>query len=206
MLPHWSALRRIGSAGLAACGLLAILGSALYQLDDKFKGRVDRTLALAHESRTQQDFALAGRLPIWQTAVDMSLAHPLNGVGVRGFRFAYPGYAQANDPWLAKDDKGNVVGANHPHQVLLELSCETGLLGLFLVSFAAFTLIRAYWRAPLANQENARAYAWCLLALLFPLNTHAAFFSSFWALVLWWLVALMSASLNSQEPLEKPHD
>ncbi len=198
-LPQWSSVRRVSVASVAACTLIAVLGGALYQLDTKFKGRVDRTLALAQDSRAQQDFALAGRLPIWQTAVDMSLAHPVNGVGLRGFRVAYPEFAQPGDPWLALDEAGVRVGANHPHQLLLELSCETGLLGVLLVSLAAWLLIQAYWRACAATQESARAFAWCLIAMLFPLNTHSAYFSSFWALVLWWTVAMLSASLHANK-------
>ena len=36
------------------------------------------------------DAASAGRLSIWRTALAMWHAHPLTGVGVRGFRYAYP--------------------------------------------------------------------------------------------------------------------
>lgn len=180
------------AAGLAltlvAAG--AVLGYGAYQWSPEFASRMDRTLHLTNGSASDLDYALAGRLPIWHTAMAMAQAHPVNGVGVRGFRYAYSDHAQADDPWL---DQG---GAMHPHQLLLELASETGLIGLLAWVLAALVLLRAVWRAT----EEARRQAWpallALAAMCFPFNTHYAFYSSWWGLFFWWLLAIAIAALH----------
>ncbi|MCB1612456.1 MAG: O-antigen ligase family protein, partial [Xanthomonadales bacterium] len=168
----------------AGAALLAgvLLASAGYQLSDAFKARVDRTLA-ARDG--QLDVALAGRLPIWHTAALMFAAHPVNGVGVRGFRHAYPEFAAADDPWV---DSARGTGAAHAHQIVLELLTETGLLGLSLWLAAAGLL----WRCSRRTIDDPAAHApWvALLVLVFPLNTHLAFYSVPMGITLCWLLTL----------------
>jgi O-antigen ligase len=170
-------------------GLLFVTMSAagLYALNTKFASRIERTAQAFQEKGL--DFAMAGRLPIWQTAVEMSKANPINGVGVRNFRYAYPGFASANDPWVQQTPKG-AQGATHPHQLLLEILSETGVLGLLCWLAATIIAWRAYARA------NSSAWPWAcaLCILLFPINTHTAMYSSFWAGVLWFLVAMTSSA------------
>jgi O-antigen ligase len=122
----------------------------------------------------------------------MGSAHPVNGVGVRGFRVAYADHAAADDPWLRPEQGG---AALHPHQVLLELFAETGVPGLLAWLLAAAVAIRAWRLADPATRERALAPALALAAMLFPLNTHFAFYSSFWGLLFWWLLALYATAL-----------
>ena len=168
-----------GAAALLAASLFAALS---YQFSDDFRARVDRTLAA---SDGQVDVALAGRLPIWGTAVRMIAAHPINGVGVRGFRYAYPAYAEAGDPWV---DPIKETGAAHAHQIVLELLSEAGLLGLALWIAAAMML----WRFSRVTASDPVAHApWVALAVLvFPLNTHLAFYSVQVSILLAWLLTL----------------
>jgi O-antigen ligase len=184
--------------GALAVGLLGLtlLGFVLNASNDRFAERWARTEKIV-DFKTL-DFALAGRIPIWQTAVNMAQGHPLNGVGVRNFRYAYPDYAEANDPWLQSAD-GKATGATHPHQLLLEIGCETGVIGLTLWASAAFFLLRAWRRSSAAARANAWPFGCALLALTFPFNTHIAMYSSFWAGVLWWLVAMLNANLRAQD-------
>lgn len=184
--------RRVFAGWLAAallCG--AVAGGVGYQVSEQFRARVDRTLAFGEG---QADVALAGRVPIWRTATRMALAHPVNGVGVRGFRHAYPAYAAPGDPWV---DPVAGTGAAHAHQVFLELLTETGLAGLLLWLGAAWAL----WRQSRRGAADAATQApWIALgALVFPLNTHLAFYSSFMGLVLAWLVALACAQSRLRE-------
>ncbi|MCP5474141.1 MAG: O-antigen ligase family protein [Rhodanobacteraceae bacterium] len=186
LLLAWRLARGSKRALLAWAGaaLLAgvLLASAGYQLSDAFKARVDRTLA-ARDG--QLDVALAGRLPIWHTAALMFAAHPVNGVGVRGFRHAYPEFAAADDPWV---DSARGTGAAHAHQIVLELLTETGLLGLSLWLAAAGLL----WRCSRRTIDDPAAHApWvALLVLVFPLNTHLAFYSVPMGITLCWLLTL----------------
>ncbi len=197
-------LRKVGLGLLiglsAAIGLAAVLNAS----NSRFAQRVDRTMAI-FDLQTA-DFALAGRVPIWQTAVNMAVAHPVNGVGVRAFRYSYPEFAQTGDPWVhvmpAANNTGTqaigaqTIGASHPHQLLLEILTETGLIGLLLWTFALIVLVRAWRFANPAQRANAWPYGCALIVLTFPINTHTALYSSFWAGVVWWLVAMLSANLD----------
>ena len=199
--------RRTGLYLGLATTALSLLGAMLYLSTDRFSERIDRTVqAFNGAGGKGLDYALAGRLPIWQTAVRMSNAHPVNGVGVRGFRFAYPNFAAPGDRWVRESvDKHSTpikTGATHPHQLFLELSSETGLIGVALWLTAAGLLLRAYRHSSTAVRVQAWPYVMAVFVLIFPFNTHTALYSSFWASVLWWLLALMAAALR--QPQERP--
>jgi O-antigen ligase len=180
-------------ASLFALGVLAAGVSLLaHRSSDEFAERMARTAAVLGGDRASIDHALAGRLPIFETAWTMGSAHPINGVGVRGFRVAYAEYAAMDDPWLRPEQGG---AALHPHQLLLELFAETGVIGLLAWLIAVAAAIRAWLRADPSVRERALAPGLALLAMLFPLNTHFAFYSSFWGLLFWWLLALYATAL-----------
>ncbi len=183
---------------VVAATLIAVVIAALaYQTSDSFRARVERTLAAGSG---QVDVALAGRVPIFTTATRMALAHPVNGVGVRGFRNAYPAYAEPGDPWV---DPVQQTGAAHAHQILLELLTEVGLIGLALWLGAAWVL----WRCARPVGGTLAQAPWVALAVLvFPLNTHLAFYSSFLGIVLAWLLVLacLGARLQGRLPAGAP--
>ena len=161
---------------------------------EKFQERLERTGAVLDGGSEGLDFALSGRLSIWRTALDMAIANPVNGVGVRGFRDAYVTYAAADDPWLVDADHG---AGFHAHQIVLEVLSETGALGLLLWLGGAALAWRAWRFAPPAARDRARAPALALLATVFPLNTHLAFYSTFWGGLTLLLAALYAGSLLS---------
>lgn len=168
---------------------------AAYRISPLFAERVNRTLALGDGTRGALDHALAGRLPIWETATRMALANPVNGVGVRGFRHAYPAYAEAGDRWVSADGS---QGAMHAHHLVLEIASETGAIGLIGWLVGLIVALRAWWRASSAARDRAFAPALALVVMTFPLNTHFAFYSSFWGLLFWWLIALWCAGLSER--------
>lgn len=175
----------IGIIVVAAVAAVVALGST------RFDARIARSEAALSGDFQGVDHALSGRVSIWQAGVAMAADHPFNGVGSRGFRTAYPAYARPDDPWRRE---GTV--ALHPHQLLLELLTETGVFGLALWVAAAGILTRAWRRATTRARLNAQPAAIAAVALLFPLNTHPAFYSSFWGMVLMLLVALVVAALT----------
>lgn len=193
-------LRKCAGYLTVATLALGMLVGVLYLQVDRFAERVNRTAQAFNGSGSEGlDFALAGRLPIWQTAIHMSASNPINGVGVRGFRYAYPSYAQADDRWVSQTIRDGIpikTGATHPHQLFLELSSETGLLGVALWLLAAIIVVHAYRRTNPATRAQAWPFVMAVFILIFPFNTHTAFYSSFWAGVFWWLLALMAASLR----------
>lgn len=173
---------------------LAWLGSA------RFGQRIERTAAVLSGDSEGLDVALSYRLPIWRAAARMIAAHPLNGIGVRGFREAYPQFAGKDDHWLQGDNHG----AFHAHQWLLEVLSETGVLGLACWLTGLGLLYRRWRRVSAACREQARAPALALLAALFPLNTHLALYSTFWSGVLLLMLGLFAGVLASDQAKPAP--
>ena len=117
--------------------------------------------------------------------------HPVNGVGVRDFRNAWP----ACDPDPTVVPAWGQGPALHAHQLVLEVLSETGFLGL-LLWIAGLALAWRAWRWSTADaRDRARPALQALLVTVFPLNTHLAFHSAFWGGVFLLLLALYAGSL-----------
>ncbi|HEY0231281.1 MAG TPA: O-antigen ligase family protein [Dokdonella sp.] len=176
--------------GVAGIGALALHDSA------GFGARIERSLLVLRGTEAAVDEASAGRLSIWRTAIAMTVAHPLTGVGARGFRYAYPRYAAPGDRFV---DTSSDTGASHAHQIVLEVLSETGVAGLALWLAGVCVAVRAWLRATAAARSRALAPGLALVAMCFPLNTHLAFYSAWWGLLFWWLLALYCAALAARE-------
>ena len=159
---------------------------------DGFEARIEKTLLVFKGTEQAVDEASAGRLRIWHAAAGMIRAHPWTGVGARGFRYDYAEHASAGDLFV---DPQSGQGASHAHQVVLEILTETGVFGLLSWMCGTVLAIRSWRRA--AADQRARAFApgLALVAMCFPLNTHFAFYSAWWGLFFWWLLAIFCAAL-----------
>ena len=174
-----------GAAGAAA------LTAGVPQLRE----RAARTALAWQGADDGMDQALSGRGRIWAAAGCMIQAHPINGVGARGFRDAYPGC----DPAPGEQGVWGEGPALHAHQIVLEILAETGVLGL-LLWLAAFAQAWRAWRfAPPHARERARPAMLALAVTVFPLNTHLAFHSTFWGGLTVLLAALFAGSLLARE-------
>jgi O-antigen ligase len=189
-----SPLRFAGFCVIAAL-LLALAGGIAWKTSTRFQLRMERTLLALQGTDQSMDAALSGRLDIWHASVEMIAAHPISGVGVRGFRYAYPHYAPANDHFLTAESCGVGEGACHPHQLVLEILTETGVLGLSLWLAAVVLAWRAWRRIGSAARTRAFPVSLALGVMLFPLNTHLAFYSAWWGLLFAWLLGLWCAAL-----------
>ena len=188
-----SGWRRIGRKRLLAALLVGVaVASALaFTFSAQFESRINRSLAVFSGDRAGLDDALSGRLSIWHAALGMIADHPVNGVGIRGFRDVYARYAGADDFWLSHGQ----TGALHAHQIVLEVLSETGGLGLLLWLMGLALAIRAWrWSLPEARRR-ASVPALALVVTAFPLNTSLAFYSTFWGGVFLLLLALFAGSL-----------
>lgn len=186
---------------LLATALLVLAALALAWVgSERFGQRIERTAAVLSGDSEGLDVALSYRLPIWRVAGRMIVAHPLNGIGVRGFREAYAQFAAADDHWL----QDNNHGAFHAHQWVLEVLAETGVLGLACWLTGLGLLYRRWRRASMASRERAQAPALALLAALFPLNTHLALYSTFWSGVVLLLLGLFAGALAADEAQAQP--
>lgn len=189
-----SPLRFFAACIIAGVVLLAAGGIA-WKTSARFDARMQRTLAVFGGSAQDINEATTGRLDIWRNSVKMIEAHPITGVGVRDFRYAYPHYAPANDHFLIGENCGVGAGACHPHQVLLEILAETGVVGLLLWLTGVGVALVAWRRAGKAGRATAFPVTLSLAVMLFPLNTHLAFYSAWWGLLFAWLLGLWCAAL-----------
>jgi len=183
--------RMLGVFAAAAIAMVAL--AALFPRE--MHERIDRTQQVFAGDARGFDAATSGRLRIWEAAGCMAVHHPVNGVGVRGFRRAYPECAPRDlgpAPWGEGD-------ALHAHQIVLEILSETGLLGLLLWCIGAALALRAWRFATPAARARAAMPALALAVTVFPLNTHLAFYSSFWAGVTLVLAGLYAGALFGLE-------
>lgn len=194
---------RFATLCVAGAMLLSLAGVVAFHTSTRFHERMDRTLLAFQGTDQSVDTALSGRLDIWHTSLRMFEAHPVNGVGVRSYRYAYPEYAAANDHFVVSAEACGVgQGACHAHQLVLEILTETGLIGLLLWLGAAVLAWRAWRRVTPEARTRAFPASLALGVMLFPLNTHLAFYSAWWGLLFAWLLSLWCAALY----VEPGHD
>ncbi|MDB6162733.1 MAG: rane protein, partial [Xanthomonadaceae bacterium] len=191
--------RRLVGVFVFGAVTLGVLTLAVPQVRERIV-RTTQVLAADHEG---MDVALSGRTRIWSAAMCMIREHPVNGIGARGFREAFP----ACDPQPGVAAAWGAGPALHAHQVILEVASETGGIGLLLWLAGAALAWRAWRFASLASRERARPAMLALAVTVFPFNTHLAFYSTFWGGVALLLAALYAGSLLSRaEDVAEPLD
>ncbi|UJB18282.1 O-antigen ligase family protein [Lysobacter gummosus] len=187
----WKRLLALFASGLLA---LVVLNFTSTQVHD----RLQRTSHIVSTDLIGVDTALSGRTRIWRAALCMVAEHPINGVGARGFREAFP----ACDPQPGVVTSWGYGPALHAHQLILEVLSETGAFGLLMWLAGAALAWRAWTFADGAARERARPAMLALLVTVFPFNTHLAFYSTFWGGLTLLLAALYAGSLLAQPPLD----
>ena len=189
----WQALGARGLVGVGAVALVAAL--AVYAVSPQVQQRVARTATALQADGAGVDQALSGRARIWDAATCMAAAHPFNGVGVRGFRQAWP----ECDPAPGQAPAWGEGEAYHAHQLVLELLSETGIAGLLLWLVAAWLVWRSWRDADAAARARARPALLALAATLFPFNTHLALYSTFWGGLVLLLAGLYAGALYGRD-------
>ncbi len=170
--------------------IASVLVSVLWLFSTDFQQRINRSLAIFSTSESAIDFALADRLSIWETSISMIKEHPINGIGARAFRVAYPDYAEVDDVWQAK---GGV--AMHAHHWVLEVLAETGIVGLIIVFFAIYKLF--YFIKNNYHKHYSWAFMIALISAFLPITSTYSIFSSFWSICIWFFG--MGLILSSQK-------
>lgn len=166
----------------------------------QFNNRLDSALVGLDGSYEAINQASSSRLPLWTAALNMFADNPINGVGVRSFRYAYPDYATADDPFVDfSQPREKQRGQTHAHQIVLEFASDTGVIGV-VGYIIALWLIYVKW-LPSVRLKSAPAslgYLVSLAVVFFPINTHQSFFSSHWGQIVWMLVALAISAMASE--------
>ena len=143
-------------------------------------------------SESDLDFALADRLPIWQTSLRMIEQHPINGIGAHAFRKAYPQFAGDDDIWQQQGGVGM-----HAHHWVLEIIAETGMIGLILIGFAIFKLfifVRTHY-----NGIYSWAFSVMLVSAFLPITSTYSLFASFWSICIWFCGAGLIVTSSSNK-------
>ncbi|MEO5565184.1 MAG: O-antigen ligase [Luteimonas sp.] len=179
--------------GVFAFGAIALV--VLTATSPQVRERMQRTGHALAADPNGVDIALSGRTRIWGAAVCMARAHPVNGVGARGFRDAFPGCDQHPGEVPAWGEGP----ALHAHQIVLEILSETGVLGLLCWLAGMALALRAWNYASLRARVAARPAMLALAVTVFPLNTHLAFYSTFWGGLTLLLAALYAGSLLARD-------
>ncbi|MBG3848750.1 O-antigen ligase [Xanthomonas sp. WHRI 8391] len=198
LLSGWQLLG--GRRLLAVAVVGALLAVGVVAMAPQARERIQRTALAFSNGEQGVDQALSGRAQIWGAALCMIRAHPLNGVGARGFRQAYP----ACNPAPEQAPAWGGGPAFHAHQIVLEILAETGVIGLLLWLAGAAQAWRAWRYSSVAAREQARPAMIALVATVFPLNTHLAFYSSFWGGLSLMLAGLYAGALLNDDADQPP--
>lgn len=148
---------------------------------------------------TSSDQASSGRVSIFRTSLNMFQDNWVNGVGVRGFRYAYSQYAPQDDRFIKQNPS---VGAYHPHNIVSEMLAETGVIGLAGLMTCLGVMVMLLWKTSINGISASVLSAAIVLALLMPINSHLSMYSSYWSSVFWILVALMISMLSVDDRLK----
>ena len=169
--------------------VIAIALGIIVATHEPLARRIETTLGVFSGDLEEFDRATARRLSVWNTALGMARENRINGVGPRGFRYAYRDHAAADDYFVLRGGGSQT----HPHQMLLEVAAETGFIGLFGIAAFWWLLLRRGWTALRAGN---RAVPWilCTGVAWLPLNAHLAFYGSYWSSAIWWLLACALAA------------
>ncbi|MFD0740043.1 O-antigen ligase family protein [Lysobacter koreensis] len=184
----WKKLLAVFAFGALTLAVLSLASSQVRE-------RMQRTTHALAADQEGVDTALSGRGRIWGAALCMARTHPVNGVGARGFRDAFP----ACDPAPGEKAAWGEGPAFHAHQIVLEVLSETGGFGLLLWLAGVALAWRAWRFADAAARERARPAMLALAVTVFPFNTHLAFYSTFWGGLTLLLAAVYAGSLLARD-------
>ncbi|MEN5351297.1 O-antigen ligase family protein [Luteimonas sp. TWI165] len=191
----WKRLLAVFVAGAAVSVVVALVSPQVRE-------RVERTAMGLSADQSGVDTALSGRTRIWGAAWCMVREHPVNGVGARGFREAFPDC----DPRPGQVAEWGDGPAYHAHQIVLDVAREPGVRGVRRGVADGGGAGRGGRSARRAGRDGARPAMLALAVTVFPLNTHLAFYSTFWGGFTLLLSALYAGSLLAREEPAPPGD
>lgn len=112
------------------------------------------------------------RINLWQASINMFLDHPLFGVGLDNFLYAYRGRYIFDAAWQEPN-------LNHPHNVVLDFATRLGTLGLVAGGWLFWSLGRLLRRLPSLDSGVWRPVAVGLTAAFADMLAHGLVDHSF---------------------------
>lgn len=139
------------------------------------------TRNLAAEKLTLRDWSGTVRRITWGETVEMLSDRPLTGAGLAGYPIVMRDYHKATAIEIFQ----------YPHQIVLNIWSELGLLGLIAFSWILMTFFR------LAGRDESRPYGRIAIAAMVALLVHGLvdvpYFKNDLAFLFWIIVALGTA-------------
>ncbi|VAW72331.1 hypothetical protein MNBD_GAMMA12-1721 [hydrothermal vent metagenome] len=169
-------------------GAIVIISIATASQIPYVKSRIGKTTGVFSTDFDKFDKSTSYRLSLWVVARNMYFNNPVNGVGPRGYRYAYADNALKSNFWMNRGK--NEIGSTHPHLFILEVSSETGIIGLLGYLLFYIILIRYYWQCDKKNKQQMTPWFIIIFIAFFPLNSFMALYGSFWGMVSWWMLAV----------------
>lgn len=141
-------------------------------------GRQFHTLEEFKTTKNYRQLAFfTGHIAIYLTSIDLFLDKPLMGSGIKSFR----------NQCSKKLHLPNRVCESHPHNYVLEILNDTGLLGFLLIYYLViFLLLNNYKDYKSSEKLNSKISNWIYLAIIlslfihfFPIKSSGSFFSTY---------------------------
>jgi len=158
--------------------LLSIYISNYGNIVVKFK---DLLASLPKEERVQL------WITSWNMLKDNNLMAWITGSGVGSFRMAFPQYSPSELMWL---------GRTFPHNYILEICYENGIVGLIMVCGGfLLLLVSAFQASSRIIEKNIRLFLYCLIVVLLIWSIHTGLTFSFYGKYSQYSLAFILGSL-----------
>ncbi len=139
-------------------GILTVVGAlAVYGFAHGFDFMLHRVTLMNEGGRGM----MSGRLDVWEFALKHMLDNPLLGIGLQGFRYL-PGAVDM-----------------HPHNWLLQVMLETGMIGTLAFGWLLVLMFQRFWRFAHSNLYGVAAFT-SMAAFLVTGLANTSIFNAWW--------------------------
>jgi O-antigen ligase len=155
--------------------------------------RFSTILSIEEDYNVQSE---SGRLAIWGIGIRTMFANPLTGVGIKNFNAAVG---------LDREARGaEILAWQSPHNSLVQIGAETGLVGLFLYLLVSLNVLRIFCKVKrLSKQKDIKLFVEMGIVGFVGMFTSAFFLTQAYS-IYWVFYVVISAVVNrlfeSQQP------
>jgi O-antigen ligase len=166
------------AALLAAIGCILV---AAFALLPNLKHRY--TISFLNEIKNQD----SAYNMVWRSGVEVFKASPIIGIGPDSYRQLCPAMV---------GDNAAVRCHTHPHNFVIQILAETGVVGLCFYLLFVGSMITVCWRAARRQKSDFLAIAGVVvpIAFFFPLQSNNDFFGQWINIFMWTSIAMAMAS------------
>ena len=170
---------------IMATGLILLLIFITLNINEKLKDRFitqtfDKTLRLSTNLNFKRNFLDNHYSATFVAGYEIWKQNKFFGNGLRGYRINSCG--KKSDELVKKVQKisnhGNLICNTHPHNFIIELLVDLGIIGLIFWLFFIFLIIKEINKKKLDKIRLDIFYGINFLVIFWPLLTHGSMFSS----------------------------